>query len=159
MEHWRFALPAVVLVVGALALAACGGSDNNNGNPSPSPGATQQPATPSPGGPPLSDEEYLRVFCNGLNDYTNALNTATTTEAIAEVVRAYVAAMRQVTPPADVREFHAAYVKYLEDAVDDPTSLVVTPPPKPADTVRRRLAEKQRDVAECKFPTFLNDTQ
>jgi hypothetical protein len=154
MKHWRIVFPATLLL-GSLLLAACGGDSNNGATPTP--GTTSPPTTPGASGPPLSDEDYLRVFCNGLSDYTNALNTATSADAIAEVVRAYVGAMRLVNPPEDVREFHTAYVKYLEDAVDDPTSLVVTPPPKPSDEVRRRLADKQRNVAECSFPTFLND--
>lgn len=156
MKHWRIALPATLLVAGLL-LAACGGGSKNGGASPTPPGSTASPATPTASGPPLSDDDYLRVFCNGLNDYRNALNTATTAEAIADVVRAYVAAMRLVTPPVDVSEFHAAYIKYLADAIDDPTSLVVTPPPKPPDDVRKRLAEKQRDVAECSFPTFLGE--
>ncbi|MBI2765356.1 MAG: hypothetical protein HYX53_05505 [Chloroflexi bacterium] len=131
-------------IVGALAFvaifaASCGGSST--------------PDTKNPDA--LNDEGYLKVFCTGLTEYQDALVSKTTKEDIARVITGYIASLKTVTPPDDLAKFHAEYIKYLEDAVADPTSLVTRKPPMPSDSARERLASKTNDVPECKYPTFL----
>ena len=123
----------------AVVLAACRGG----GSASETPAAT-----------PVGDEEYLAVICSGLDRFTDALMVATTPEEVREVVEEYIAELEAVTPPEDVRPFHEAFIQYLRDAVDDPLTLLTTPPPTPEEEVRQRLAEKERSVAECRNPTF-----
>lgn len=100
------------------------------------------------------DEAYLKVICSGLDGYTDALNSKTKVDDIAQAIRDFAAELKKVEPPADLRTFHDQFVKYLEDAVADPTSLVTRKPPLPPDDVRRRLASKEANVPECKNPTF-----
>jgi hypothetical protein len=126
----------------AAILASCGGDGGDPGD-----GAT--------GASGVSDEQYLAVLCEGLSDYTDALLTATSAQAIADVITGYTAAMRALDPPADLREFHGQFVRYLEDAVAEPTSLVTRAPPKPDDGPRQRLAALESSVDACRYPTFL----
>lgn len=120
-------------VVAALGLAACGAD--------------------AP--PPLSDEEYLAVLCAGLERYAAAVDTETEAAGIAVAVTAFLDDLRAVAPPPDADGFHAAFIAYLEDAVDDPTRPLAVAPPLPAAEVRARLAGKERAVPECREPTFL----
>lgn len=124
---------AVVAAFG-LAAFACGGAD--------------APA-------PLSDEEYLAVLCAGLERYAVAVDTETEAAGIAVAVAAFLDDLRAVAPPPDADGFHAAFIAYLEDAVDDPTRPLAVAPPLPPDEVRARLAGKERAVPECREPTFL----
>jgi hypothetical protein len=139
------------LAAAALFLAACGGGGGSNSTPTPTPTSE----APTPAGPPLSDEEYLRVFCTGVTNYREALNTEPR-EGLVRVVEEYVASMRAVSPPADIAEFHAAFIRYLEDAVAEPTALITRQPPLPPDEARSRLADKARSIDECRYPTFLD---
>lgn len=147
------ALPALLslLVVPLLFLAACGGSSEGESE-SPTPGAT---VSVSPSGPPLSDEEYLRVFCTGVTNFREALNTEPR-EGLVRVVEEYRDAMAAVNPPADLTEFHAQFVQYLADAVAEPTQLITRQPPLPPEDARKRLAGKTGDIPECQYPTFLD---
>ena len=122
-------------VVATFGLAACGGAD--------------APA-------PLSDEEYLAVLCAGLERYAVAVDTETEAAGIAVAVAAFLDDLRAVAPPPDADGFHAAFIAYLEDALDDPTRPLAVAPPLPADGVRARLAGKERAVPECREPTFLS---
>ena len=114
-------------------LAACGGDDSKT---------------------EVSDEAYLKVVCTGLTNFSNAIATKTKAEEIARVIKDFIVEMEKVEPPDDVQKFHGEFVKYLEDSVADPTSLLTRKPPLPPDDVRRRLDSKQASVAECKDPTF-----
>lgn len=129
MSARRLALAGVA----ALGLAACG---------------ADAPA-------PLSDEEYLAVLCAGLERYAAAVDTETEAAGIAVAVSAFLDDLRAVAPPPDADGFHAAFIAYLEDAVDDPTRPLAVAPPLPAAEVRARLAGKERAVPECREPTFL----
>lgn len=149
----RFRLFAFVfLALVPFALLACGDDDDDgdtaNGNGS-------DPVDAS--GPPLSDEEYLAVLCTGLTGYQDAILREPTAEGIAAVIEQFIADMKEVNPPEDVLNFHRAFIRYLEGGLDDPTSLTQAQPPLPPESVRERLAEKVRDVEECRYPTFLGE--
>ncbi len=126
-------IPLVVLMV-----IACGGDSDSSTNTG------------------VSDEEYLKVICTGLSDFSDALVSKTTAAEIGQVIKDYIAEMKKVDPPSDLKKFHQDFVKYLEDSVSEPTSLVTRKPPLPSDSVRKRLAAKEPGVAECKSPTFFN---
>lgn len=147
MKRWFVIGPLAAV---ALAFAACGGGDNDNNS---SNGGDSEEATAS--GEPLSDEEYLRVFCTGVTNYRNALNTAPR-EGLVDVIEEYIDSMRAVTPPEDAQGFHDEFIGYLEEAVEEPTFLVTRDPPRPPDDVRERLASKTSDIDECEYPTFLD---
>ncbi len=125
-----------------LVFAACGDDDDG---PS---GST----TPGTG----SDEDYLRAICIGTSNFSNALVSKSDPAEIAQVVREFADQMAAVNPPADLTEYNASFVAYLEAAVDDPTSLVTTAPPEPSDDVRRRMAALEPTIDECKDPTFFS---
>ena len=145
----RLLLLATSVGLAALAFAACGddggGKGGGNGD-----GAGTETA-------PVSDEAYLKVFCTGLSNYQDALLSARTAAAISKVVVEYADAMDKVEPPEDIKGFHKDFVKYLRDAVKDPTSLTTKTPPKPATAQRQRLAGKVNDIPECRYPTFLGE--
>lgn len=104
----------------------------------------------------VSDEEYLKVLCTGLSNFSDAMISKTTAAEIGQVIKDYIAEMKKVDPPSDVKQFHQDFVKYLEDSLSDPTSLVTRKPPLPPDGARKRLAAKEPGVAECKSPTFFD---
>ena len=64
--------------------------------------------------------------------------------------------MKALNPPADLAEYNAQFVAYLEAALEEPTSLVTTAPPAPPDDARRRLAALEPTIPECKDPTFFS---
>lgn len=132
MSARRLALAGIATL--GLAAAACGGAD--------------APA-------PLPDEEYLAVLCTGLERYATAVDTEAEAAGIAVAVVAFLDDLRAVAPPPDAGGFHAAFIAYLEEAVDDPTRPLAVAPPLPAAEVRARLARLERDVPECREPTFL----
>jgi hypothetical protein len=127
----------------ALLLAACSGGD-------------EKPAGANPSLPTLNDEQYLLVLCTGINDYREAVNTATSAESLTQSIRAYVADLQAANPPADLQSFHGDYLRYLEQSYTDPTRLLTTLPPMPPDAARARLSTKEASVIECKPPTFWN---
>ncbi len=135
MTPRRLALAFAVAALGLSALA-CGGAD--------------APA-------PLTDEEYLAVLCVGQERYAVAAETATEAAGIAVAVVAFLDDLRAVAPPPDLGGFHAAFIAYLEAAVDDPTRPLAVAPPLPAEEVRARLARRARDVSECRDPAFLTE--
>jgi hypothetical protein len=140
-----------VTVLALPVLAACGDDDNDKG-------ASAATQTPSGGGVALSDEAYLKVLCTGLVKYQDTiLSTTTKADDIAKVIRDYIASFDGVTPPKGLEKWQQDYTKYLNDAINDPTALVVTPPPMPPDSERDRLASKTSSVPECKYPTFLGE--
>ena len=111
-------------------------------------------------GPPPSavdDEGYLAVMCANLDRFSDAILVETEEAGIAAVIEDFIDELEAVAPPADLRDFHGAFIEYLEDAVDDPTSPLVLPPPLPDDDVRERLAAKERSVEECREPTFFSN--
>jgi hypothetical protein len=132
-----FLVCAVVL----LLAAACGDDDD---------------APPTATGPAGSDEDYLRAVCIGTSNFSNALLSKTSAEEIAAVVREFASEMRALSPPADLAEYNAQFVAYLEAALEEPTSLVTTAPPEPPADVRRRLAALEPTIPECKDPTFFS---
>ncbi len=134
-------LAVILACVSVFAVAACGDDD-----------------APQPKGDAVTDEEYLKVFCTGIVNYQDALLTSKDVAGIAKAVDDYVATLEPIRPPTDLETFHAAYVGYLKAALKgkDPTVLVTQKPPVPDDGPRDRLARKADNVAECKYPTFLN---
>lgn len=136
----RFLL--VGLLALPLALAACGGDSNDDAEPTASANA-------------LTDEQYLAVFCTGISNYREALLNQPSAAGIANAIKAYVAELKKIEPPAGLGKWHKEYITYLEDAEKDPTSLVSTAAPLPSDTDRARLASKATSIPECKYPTFL----
>jgi hypothetical protein len=160
-------LLAALLAALALLAAACGGGDgdgasgDNDGadddpteDASVDPGGDQPRTSVTPSGPPLSDEEYLRVFCSGVTTYREAVNTANRDELI-QVVQDYLDSMAAVNPPEDLQQFHTELLGYLDDALDEPTYLLTRNPPVPEESVRSRMAEKSADIDECQYPVFL----
>jgi hypothetical protein len=133
----RIILGAVVLPL-AFAMAACGDDD-----------------APEGGG---TDEDYLRAICTGSQDFSSALMTKTTPDEIADVIRDFIDTMKDTNPPADLVEYNDEFIEYLEDAVNEPTSLLTRKPPLPDDDVQRRIASKEPSVPECKDPTFFSKT-
>ena len=136
-----------------LLAAACGTDKKNSAGSADGAGDASPPAAV---GAAATDEEYLKVFCTGATRYQEAVNTEKTADGIAKAIKEYVAGMQSIVPPADVKPFHDAYVKHLQDSIGDPTSLLTKKAPLPPDGVRGRLADKATNVVECKFPTFLN---
>lgn len=145
MRAAAFALVSLV----ALLLVACGGGDDAA---SPTPTAT--PAGADRGGPPLSDEQYLEVICSGLADYTATLLTASNVDEIRGVVQEYIESLEAISPPEDVAGFHAQFIAYLTEALEDPTALVATPRPLPPDDIRERLAGLESSVPACDDATY-----
>ncbi len=107
---------------------------------------------------PVSDEGYLAVMCANLDRFSDAILTETEEAGIAAVIEDFIEELKAVQPPEDLREFHGAFIDYLEEAVDDPTSPLVLAPPLPEDDVRERLAGKERSVEECREPTFFGNS-
>ncbi len=108
---------------------------------------------------PVADEEYLAVMCVNLDRFSDAVMVETEEAGIAAVIETFIEELEAVEPPDDLRDFHEAFIEYLEDAVDDPTSPLVLAPPLPDDDVRERLAERERSVEQCREPTFFSDPQ
>jgi hypothetical protein len=109
-----------------------------------------------PEGPGGSDEDYLRLICQGAQDFSNAVISKTTADEIGEVIRDFIGVMEEADPPADLRDFNDEFVRYLEDSLADPTSLLTRNPPLPDEDVQRRLAAKELTVEECKDGTFFS---
>ena len=105
----------------------------------------------------VDDEAYLAVLCAGLDRFSDAIQVETEEAGIAAAIEAFIGDLEAVAPPEDLRDFHEAFIDYLEDAIDDPTSPLVVPPPLPEDDVRERLAGKQSSVEECREPTFFSN--
>lgn len=141
----------IVVALAALLFAACGGSKN-----AASPSATGSARAGSTAGAGVSDEAYLKVICGGTDEFYNAVQTATTADAISKVIRNFITQLKSVNPPSDLRQFNSQFIKYLQDAVDNPTSLLTADPPLPPEKARNRLVSKESDVEECKNPTFLD---
>jgi hypothetical protein len=139
----KLALGAFVMF--SVLLIACGGG---GGGDDTAPAAA--PPTPSA----VDDAAYLAIMCAGLDAFSDAIDTATNVDAIAAVIEDFIAELQAVSPPADIAEFHEAFTNYLIEALDDPTSPLIVPPPLPDDDVRERLADLEDDVAACKSPTF-----
>lgn len=134
------ALPLLLLLA-----AACGGDK-----------VSPATVTADPGSPRLSDEEYLKAICVGTSAVSDAAIAATTKEAIAQVIEDFSASMKAINPPADLAEFQSEFVKYLDDAVSDPTSVLTEKPPLPPDGPRERLTSKESQVPECRDPMFFD---
>ncbi len=137
----RRALILLVCAVPLLLAVACGDDDD---------------APPASTGPAGSDEEYLRAVCIGTSNFSNALLSKTSAEEIATVVREFADEMKALNPPADLAEYNAQFVAYLEAALEEPTSLVTTAPPEPPADARRRMAALEPTIPECKDPTFFS---
>ena len=135
----RFALLVALLAFPLIALAACSGGDDD-----------------PPAGGTGTDEEYLKAICSGTSEFSNALITKTSADDIAAVIKDFIADMKDANPPADLVKYNQDFVKYLEDAVGDPTSLVTRQPPLPSEDIQRRLAGKELSVDECKNGTFFS---
>jgi hypothetical protein len=134
----RIATWVVALVAAGTILAGCSGGS----------------AKPTPVGPALSDDAYLQVICTGLSNFSNALLTKTKPEDLAQVIKDYIASLQGVQPPAGVEQFHQGFIKYLQDSIADPTSLVTKTPPLPTGAVRQRLATAETQTPECKDAKF-----
>ena len=51
-------------------------------------------------------------------------------------------------------KFHAEYIKFFEDSVNDPTSVLTRKPPAPAEPVRQHYADVEQHTAACKDARF-----
>lgn len=120
--------------------AACGNGDDS----------------PKPTGNELSDEQYLAAICSGTSKFTDALLSKTKPEEIGAVIKQFAADMKNLNPPVDLKSYNEQFVKYLDDAVADPTSLITRNPPLPSKDARDRLAAKESSVPECKDGTFFS---
>lgn len=135
---------AATLVLVAIASFACSGDDDG--------ADTTAQANRS------TDEQYLKAICIGLTNFSDAIISKTSSAEIAAVIKAYVNSIKELSPPADLDKFHRDYVKYLQSAVDEPTSLLTRTPPLPSDAVRKRIASKERNVPECRDATFFSSS-
>ncbi|OAI41282.1 hypothetical protein AYO38_04005 [bacterium SCGC AG-212-C10] len=140
----KFLVTGALAVMLAFALVACDPGDSTD--------ATVGPGTPTP----VSDEEYLRVTCTGLQKFSDALVSKAKPEDIRAVIAAYVADLQAISPPTDIAKFHAEYIAYLQAAESEPLKLT-TEPPLPPEKARQRIAVKESQVEECKHPTFFSD--
>jgi hypothetical protein len=111
-------------------------------------------ATPPTDRPAGTDEDYLRAICIGTSNFSNALLSKTNPDDIATVIKDFIAQMKALNPPADLVKYNDEFVKYLEDSVNEPTSLVTRPPPLPSSDVQRRIAALEPSIPECKDGTF-----
>lgn len=146
----RLLVLSMTIAVLAFA-AACGGGGDDG------PTATPAAGDSTPGAlREVDDLGYLDVFCGGVARYFDVVQTATTVDEIAEAVAVFVSEMEAVVPPEDVRPFHQAFIDYLRASADDPTSLLVEPPPVPDEDVRERLAGKESQVDSCKESNFFS---
>ncbi len=127
-----------LLSAGSMLLAACGGDDDE---------------TPKGGG---SDEDYLRAICVGTSNFSNALLSKTNPDDIAKVIKDFIEEMKKTNPPADLVKYNQEFIKYLEDSVAEPTSLVTRAPPLPDKDVSRRIAALEPSISECKDGTFFS---
>ncbi len=135
----RFLFAGAILLPALVLFSSCGDDGDDD--------------TPKSGG---TDEEYLAAICKGTSDFSNALLTKTTAAEIGNVIEDFITLMKDANPPADLADYNQEFVKYLEDAVADPTSLVTREPPLPPDDIQRRLAAKELSVDECKNGTFFS---
>ena len=135
----RFLFAGAILLPALVLFSSCGDDGDDD--------------TPNSGG---TDEEYLAAICKGTSDFSNALLTKTTAAEIGNVIEDFITLMKDANPPADLADYNQEFVKYLEDAVADPTSLVTREPPLPPDDIQRRLAAKELSVDECKDGTFFS---
>ena len=135
----RFLFAGAILLPALVLFSSCGDDGDDD--------------TPKSGG---TDEEYLAAICKGTSDFSNALLTKTTAAEIGDVIEDFITLMKDANPPADLADYNQEFVKYLEDALADPTSLVTREPPLPPDDIQRRLAAKELSVDECKDGTFFS---
>ena len=135
----------LLLLVAVATAAACGGGGSNKSTPTAS---VERPARDRRTVP----QGYLHRHPG----FSDALVSKTTADGIAQVIKQFSANLKKINPPADLRTFHAAFIKYLDDSLTDPTSLLTKAPPEPPDSVRQRLASKESSVPECKSPQFFN---
>lgn len=138
----RFYFLLMLLLPLAVFVASCLGGNDKDDDPAPASGG--------------SDEDYLTAVCRGTSNFSDALVSKTTAAEISEVIRGFITEMRASNPPADLAEYNKEFVRYLENAVNDPTSLVTTAPPDPPEDARERLAAKESQVEACKNPTFFS---
>ena len=134
----RFILAGAMLIPALLLFSSCGDDGDD---------------TPKGGG---SDEDYLAAICKGTSEFSDAVLSKTTAAEIADVIKEFIKTMKATNPPADLVKYNDEFVKYLEDAVSDPTSLLTRKPPLPSDEAQRRLAAKELSVEECKDGTFFS---
>ena len=130
---------AALLPLSVALAVACGGDDA----PKASPNA-------------VTDEAYLKAICSGSATFSDALLTKTKPDEIGQVIKAFSASMKALTPPDDLTDYNLQFTKYLDGAVADPTSLVTRTPPLPKQSIRDRLAAKESSVPECKDGTFFS---
>lgn len=103
-----------------------------------------------------NDEDYLRAVCAGIDRVSDALVSASSANEIAAAIEEFADTMRAINPPPDLTEYNRQFVAYLDAALKDPTSVVTTAPPLPPDGPRRRLAQLEPSIAECREPTFFS---
>jgi len=108
------------------------------------------------GGPAMTDEEYLKAICVGVQQLSDALLTKTNVQDITKVVKDFSASMKTLNPPADLQKYNQDFTKYLDDTTSEPTQLLTKAPPLPSDSVRQRLASKTSSISECKDVKFFN---
>lgn len=153
MTRWLALVALPLLLVAAIA---CGGDDDDAATPSAPADGTATPDGSGQAGDRLSDTEYLELLCTGLEEFTAIVDTATTEDEFADVIRDFIASLEGVTPPEDLGGYHGEFLAYLEAAVDDPTSPLTTQPPLPPEDARDRLSALEPSVDACRNPTYFN---
>lgn len=141
---------AVVGLVALAALEACGG-DSGGG----------------PGGAG-SDEAYVRAVCGAFakfeEDFTKLLSDPEAlsdedalTEKFAGVYRTFVDSVAKARPPADVREYHDAFVSQLRTSLDaaekgdlESAFAESSDLPAPPQDVQDRLQKVADGIEECR---------
>lgn len=126
----------------ALLLTACGGGDDD-----------EPDDVTVPAGTPVSDSEYVKRICTGVNNYLDTVNSKGE-EEIRESVRAWVDSLNQTPPPPDARDFHLALVRYVQQGLEEPTILITTNPPAADPALRERLGPVEASDGGCQVPIF-----
>ena len=196
-QSFRHVAVLVLASLAISLVLACGGGEEAPGEaPVPAPAATEaQAETPTAVASPTAasagtataeaggdDEPYLRVLCSAGGDLQDAVLAATVlvetgsadpddpevfAEIFAEPLGAFLEAMRDVAPPADLAEYHAAalasYETFIEvvasplesGRVEDRIALLdellggaADAPALPAETLAR-LGRVAADIPEC----------
>ncbi|MEO8541112.1 MAG: hypothetical protein ABI577_15325 [bacterium] len=137
MRHWILLLLSLLSAF-AMVISACGGDDDS----------------PAAGGG--NDTDYLRAICVGTSNFSNALLSKTNPDDIAKVIKDFIEEMKKLNPPSDLVKYNQDFIKYLEDAVADPTSLVTRTPPLPSKDAQHRIAALEPSISECKDGTFFS---
>ncbi|MBI5947668.1 MAG: hypothetical protein HY875_05995 [Chloroflexi bacterium] len=168
-RRWALILPAMLAVVAAFALVACGGDDDDDdtGGSGGDTGGNVQTG---------SDEKYVGQICKAMKTFTTSLDAATKDLSSAsngdvdKLLEKMAAPFDQLAkdfgkanPPKDMKDWHVAATKALQDiakslkdakGLDALDALGEDPFPEPPAGVEERLSKLADNNADCKAAQF-----